>query len=83
MGARNFRALRGKNETVEPLRHSLETFRMPNAVGLCYEADHVFECLRDDLIESPIISHEHSRRICAILDEIWRQLNVRYPQDEV
>ena len=56
---------------------------MPNAVGLCYEADHVFECLRDGLIESPIISHEHSRRICAILDEIRKQLNVRYPQDQV
>lgn len=53
-----------------------------NSVGLCYEADHVFDCiLVRGRTESEVMPLEESRRIVAVLDEVRRQLGVVFPAD--
>jgi len=39
-----------------------------------YEAEHVRECLTKGLKQSPIMSHETSRRIMKYMDDIRRQI---------
>ena len=47
--------------------------------GYHHEAQHVQECLAAGLLESPVVPWPFSRELMATLDEIRRQLGVRYP----
>ena len=47
--------------------------------GFQFEAQHVAECLRSDLKESPIVTHEHTLRVMRTLETICGQLGVVYP----
>uniref|UniRef100_A0A914EDM4 Trans-1,2-dihydrobenzene-1,2-diol dehydrogenase n=2 Tax=Acrobeloides nanus TaxID=290746 RepID=A0A914EDM4_9BILA len=57
-------------------------YNFMNDSGLRYEADHVYECLRDGKLESSNASHEDTLRIVQITDEARRQLGVVYSQDK-
>ncbi|XP_053218104.1 trans-1,2-dihydrobenzene-1,2-diol dehydrogenase-like [Podarcis raffonei] len=64
-----------------PLPHPSQKLYFINSTGLCYEAEHVRQCLLQGLKESPIMSLGDSKLLHSILDEIRRQLGVSYPQD--
>ena len=49
--------------------------------GLRYEADHVFDCLREGKKESDVHSFDESLKTLEILDEVRRQIGVVYGQD--
>lgn len=54
-----------------------EPFYM-NSVGLCYQANRVRECIRNGHLECPEASYHDSFMIATILDEIHRQLAIKY-----
>ena len=58
-------------------RHS-ET-RAFAANGFEYQAAEVARCVREGLIESPVMSHRASVEVMAVMDEVRRQLGLRYP----
>lgn len=58
------------------------SFNFENSAGLVYEADHVRQCLKDKLIQSPLVTHQDSLLIAEIQDEIMRQIGVSYVDDE-
>jgi predicted dehydrogenase len=47
--------------------------------GLRYEAVEVARCLADGLAESPLMPHAETLRVMEAMDEIRRQVGVRYP----
>lgn len=47
--------------------------------GYDYEAEHVGECIRAGLLESPRVPHAKSREIMATMDVIRGQWGLRYP----
>jgi predicted dehydrogenase len=49
--------------------------------GYQYEAAEVMRCLDHGRTESPLWSHEHSRRLISMLDTIRKQAGIRYPDD--
>jgi predicted dehydrogenase len=49
--------------------------------GYCHEAMEVTRCLRDGLIESPIMGHDESLALMACLDLIREQVGLTYPSD--
>ena len=51
--------------------------------GYQYEARHVHECLRNGLVESPVMSHAHSLELIEVLDEIRRLAGIVYDADGV
>ena len=50
--------------------------------GYQFEARHVGECLRNKLIESPVMSHQDSLLLMETLDRIRVSCGIRYPADE-
>ncbi len=50
--------------------------------GLGNEALHVAHCLRDGLRESPLVPHAMSLRLASLMDEVRRQVGVRYAADD-
>ncbi|MFT4033656.1 MAG: Gfo/Idh/MocA family oxidoreductase [Siphonobacter sp.] len=50
--------------------------------GYSYEAEHVQECIRQGLIESPLLPHSFSIELMESLEEVRHQLGVWYPGDE-
>ncbi|WP_020574394.1 Gfo/Idh/MocA family protein [Actinopolymorpha alba] len=51
-------------------------------VGYTYEAMEVARCLRDGLLESPLVSWADSLAVMEVLDAARGQLGVRYPGDD-
>jgi predicted dehydrogenase len=49
--------------------------------GYCYEARHVQDCLQQGLTESPLLPLAFSLEQMERLDEVRRQMGVRYPAD--
>ncbi|MET5020025.1 gfo/Idh/MocA family oxidoreductase, partial [Burkholderia pseudomallei] len=49
--------------------------------GLNYEIAHFGELLRAGELESPVMTHDHSRRMIALTDAARAALGVRYPMD--
>jgi predicted dehydrogenase len=56
-------------EGVEPLLGS----------GLANEAVEVMRCLREGLLESPLVPHEQTLSLMRTMDDIRTQIGVRYP----
>ncbi|HWD88079.1 MAG TPA: Gfo/Idh/MocA family oxidoreductase [Mucilaginibacter sp.] len=50
--------------------------------GLNYEIEHFCELIRDGKTESPIIPHELSRQMIAMLDEARRQIGLRFTDEK-
>jgi hypothetical protein len=63
----------------EPQR--LETPEPVLGTGLGNEAAHVQDCLRDGLSESPLVPHAQTLELLAVMDDVRRQIGVRYPAD--
>jgi predicted dehydrogenase len=51
--------------------------------GLGNEAAEVMRCLREGLLESPLVPHRQSLSIMGQMDTIRAQIGVRYPADDV
>ena len=51
----------------------------PTGNGLRYQAEEVGRCLREGLTESPTMSLDETLSIMTTMDEIRRQIGVRYP----
>jgi len=65
-----------------PLPHSNHTFNFKNSVGLHHQAKHVMERLNQGHKESNIISTAESQVVMEIMDEIRRQIGLKYPQEK-
>jgi predicted dehydrogenase len=50
--------------------------------GYQFEARHVGDCLRKNLIESPVMRHEDTLLLMEALDKIRSVCGIRYPADE-
>jgi len=57
------------------------TFEAALGYGYEYEARHVNECLRDSLIESPVLTHEKTLLMMETLDRIREKAGIKYPAD--
>uniref|UniRef100_A0A915END0 Trans-1,2-dihydrobenzene-1,2-diol dehydrogenase n=1 Tax=Ditylenchus dipsaci TaxID=166011 RepID=A0A915END0_9BILA len=53
---------------------NLRNYIYPNSSGLCYEADHVYECLQQGKLESDVMSLKESILLAEIFDEIRQQI---------
>ena len=61
-----------------PLPESKEkTFNFMNSAGLGFEAQHVRECLREGLKESPLVTPDESILVAEILEEIRKQIGLK------
>ena len=49
--------------------------------GYQYEAQHVCDCLRQGLTESPVMTHDDTLQLMEVLDEIRRQAGIKYEED--
>lgn len=50
--------------------------------GFAHEVEEVHRCLREGLLESPLVPHADTVAIMTILESARRELGVRYPQEE-
>ncbi|KAI1709239.1 oxidoreductase family, NAD-binding rossmann fold domain-containing protein [Ditylenchus destructor] len=57
-------------------------YHFPNSGGLSYEADHVYDCLKNGQLESEVMSLDESILLAEIFDEVRQQIGVVYPQDK-
>lgn len=57
-------------------------FVYPNSCGLRYEADVVRKCIRAGLKECDYVNHNGSLLIARTLDEIRKQIGVKYAEDD-
>lgn len=64
----------------EAMPQSISTER--KGWGYAYEAEHVQDCIRQGLTESPLLPHAFSIELMESLVEIRRQIGVVYPGDE-
>lgn len=49
--------------------------------GYQHEAQHVCDCLRKGLTESPVMTHQDTLDLMEVLDEIRRKAGIVYPED--
>jgi predicted dehydrogenase len=61
--------------------HRIEPPSAVYGTGLGNEAAHVQECLREGLTESPLVPHAQTLELLGVMDDLRRQLGVRYPSD--
>jgi dihydrodiol dehydrogenase / D-xylose 1-dehydrogenase (NADP) len=52
-----------------------------NSEGLAYQAQHVRDCLAKGLTESPIVCHAETMLVAEIMEDVRKQVGVKYPQD--
>jgi hypothetical protein len=64
----------GEPQRIEPPTPVLGT-------GLGNEAAHVQDCLRDGLSESPLVPRSQTLELLGLMDDLRRQLGVRYAAD--
>ena len=50
--------------------------------GYLHEVEEVHRCLREGLLESPLVPHADTVAIMTILESARRELGVRYPQED-
>ena len=66
---------RASPERIEPPTPVLGT-------GLGNEAAHVQDCLREGLTESPLVPRAQTLELLGVMDDIRRQIGVRYAADD-
>ena len=65
-----------------PLREGRHPFLFGNvASGLAFEAEHVRECLEKGLTESPLVGLDQTILAAELLEQMRKQVGVRYGQD--
>ncbi|XP_056652752.1 trans-1,2-dihydrobenzene-1,2-diol dehydrogenase [Monodelphis domestica] len=64
-----------------PAVANTETFNYPKSIGLVYEAQHVRQCLLQGLKESSVMPLAESELLADILEEVRRQIGLRFSQD--
>ncbi|MGH8794169.1 MAG: Gfo/Idh/MocA family protein [Stackebrandtia sp.] len=70
-----FRLCRGARGKVD-----VQTFAHPyTGRGMVHEAVEVMRCMREGLLESPLVPWQSTLDVMTTLDEVRRQLGVRYP----
>ncbi|XP_051004484.1 trans-1,2-dihydrobenzene-1,2-diol dehydrogenase [Acomys russatus] len=57
-------------------------FNFLNGACMSYEANHVRECLRKGLKESPVVPLAESELLAEILEEVRKAIGVTFPQDK-
>lgn len=62
----------------EPEEHTVELI----GVGYAHEAAEVARCLREGLLESPLVSWNNSVAVMEVLDEVRQQVGVHYPDHD-
>ncbi len=66
--------------TLHPAGEDMEHYALPRTGnGYNYEADHVAACLGEGLTESPVMGLDETLAIMRTLDEVRRQIGLRYP----
>lgn len=72
------------NEEFEfPLPPGNLKFNHMNSAGLSYEAEIVRQCIQKGDLECPLLPHSESIAIMAIMDEVRRQLGVKFDADDI
>jgi predicted dehydrogenase len=68
-------------ETFTMVRGSeAEAYTVPfTGNGMCHEAAEVMRCLREGLVDSPLVPQAETLAVMATLDEVRDQIGVRYP----
>ncbi|MHC5083526.1 MAG: Gfo/Idh/MocA family protein [Planctomycetota bacterium] len=66
---------------MEGKKASVKTFPYPGN-GMQYEAQHVHQCLKKGLTESPIMPLDESLAIMQTMDKIRRQWKLKYPCEQ-
>ena len=64
-----------------PFTLSEAKYNFKNSVALSFEAAHCRDCIMQGKTESPVLPLEESLNVSNILDEVRKQIGVRYPQD--
>lgn len=75
--------LNGIERRMEFFKDPIGKYNFQNSEGLRFQAQAARECIRNGLIESSKMSHSDSLIISQIEDEIRKQINVKYPEDEI
>lgn len=65
-----------------PLPDTVHPCNYPNSSALRYEAIEVRKCIKQNKTQSEIMSHQDSRLLIEISDEIRKQIGVKYDVDE-
>ncbi|XP_013410987.1 trans-1,2-dihydrobenzene-1,2-diol dehydrogenase [Lingula anatina] len=65
-----------------PVPDTATELKSPNKGGFHYQAEAVRQCLLKGELENSTMPHEHSLWNMEILDEVRRQLGVRFPADD-
>lgn len=65
-----------------PFPTAKHDFNFPNGCGMRYEADEVRKCIRAGKKESDYVTHSDSLLIARLMDEIRKQIGVKYAQDD-
>ncbi|VVC33299.1 Oxidoreductase, N-terminal,NAD(P)-binding domain,Oxidoreductase, C-terminal [Cinara cedri] len=66
-------------EFIQPVTRKPTLF--PSSVQLRYEIEHVRQCLKKGLIESPTVTLNNSYIVLEILDELRKQIGVKFEED--
>ncbi len=69
--------VRHRNGTVENIPFK----QRPDS--MCYEIEEFISCINRGLTESPVNSHQMSRSVMSVLDEIRKQTDIVYPADKI
>lgn len=70
------------NEKNWPLPKAKHDFNFPNGCGFIHEAEAIRKYIRAGKKESDLVSHNDSLRIARIMDEIRKQIGVKYAEDD-
>lgn len=65
-----------------PLPKATHDFNFPNSCGFIYEADEIRKCIRAGKKESDFVTHNDSILIARLMDEIRKQIGVKYADDD-
>lgn len=50
--------------------------------GFAHEVEEVHRCLREGLVESPLVPHDDTIAVMTVLESVRREIGVRYPQED-
>ena len=64
-----------------PYEREIIPFDKEPGFGYHYEARHVNECLKNGLIESPVMTHADTLTLMEVLDTIRMKAGIKYPAD--
>jgi predicted dehydrogenase len=66
--------------TLYPVGGEPQTFHVPyEGTGMLHEAAEAMRCLREGLLESPLVPWQATLDVMGIMDEVRSQVGVRYP----